>query len=145
MSKKCTPLWREAHFQVKSVENYGDRNRFWTGVDPCSRDLLLASASVRKRPQPFATVRNRPFAAVVASKLPCLWEKSQKHDFFDVGSRFVWQAQYICHIFRRCVAFFVARAALWTPPMPFSVAGAALWTVVLRVFCESHCQSCAKW
>ena len=21
MSKKCTPLWREAHFQVKSVEN----------------------------------------------------------------------------------------------------------------------------
>ena len=23
MSKKCTPLWREAHFQVKSVKNCG--------------------------------------------------------------------------------------------------------------------------
>ena len=23
MSKKCTPLWREAHFQVKSVKNWG--------------------------------------------------------------------------------------------------------------------------
>ena len=25
MSKKCTPLWREAHFEVKSVKNWG----FW--------------------------------------------------------------------------------------------------------------------
>ena len=23
MSKKCTPLWREAHLEVKSVKNYG--------------------------------------------------------------------------------------------------------------------------
>ena len=22
MSKKCMPLWREAHFEVKSVKNY---------------------------------------------------------------------------------------------------------------------------
>ena len=40
-------------------------------------------ATVRNRPQPSATVCNRPSAAVVASKLPCLWEKSQKHVFFD--------------------------------------------------------------
>ena len=26
VSKKCTPLWREAHFEVKSVKNWG----FWT-------------------------------------------------------------------------------------------------------------------
>ena len=28
MSKKCTPLWREAHFQVKSVKNWGFRAFF---------------------------------------------------------------------------------------------------------------------
>ena len=28
MSKKWTPLWRKAHFQVKSVENWGARNTF---------------------------------------------------------------------------------------------------------------------
>ena len=161
--------------------------------------LLLPSATVRNRLQPFAHVRNRPSAAIVASKLPCLWEKSQKCVFFDVsqdvlmsfcvagaalcdislvwGARlswgwschaygksrksvsfstchkmcscrfawqawhffvtfqhasrrvkrhFVWQAQYFCHVFTRCVAFFVAGAALWRPPMSFCVAGVAL-------------------
>ena len=29
MSKKCTPLWREAHFQVKSVKNWQSRTTFW--------------------------------------------------------------------------------------------------------------------
>ena len=28
MSKKCTPLWREAHFQVKSVKNWRVRTTF---------------------------------------------------------------------------------------------------------------------
>ena len=28
MSKKCTPLWREAHFEVKSAKNWGVRNTF---------------------------------------------------------------------------------------------------------------------
>ena len=43
--------------------------------------LLLAS----NRPQPFATVHKRPPAAVVGAKLPCLWEKLQKRDFFNVS------------------------------------------------------------
>ena len=29
MSKKCAPLWREAHFQVKSVKNWRPRTTFW--------------------------------------------------------------------------------------------------------------------
>ena len=29
MSKKLTPLWREAHFQVKSVKNWRSRTTFW--------------------------------------------------------------------------------------------------------------------
>ena len=30
MSKKCTPLWREAHFHVKSVKNWRSRTTFWS-------------------------------------------------------------------------------------------------------------------
>ena len=29
MLKKCTPLWREAHFEVKSVKNWGFWAFFW--------------------------------------------------------------------------------------------------------------------
>ena len=43
-----------------------------------------------------------------------------------VENRFAWQAQYFCDVFRRCVAVFVAGAALWTCPSSFFVAGAAL-------------------
>ena len=44
-----------------------------------------------------------------------------------VESRFVRHAQYFCDVFRRCVAVFVAGAAL------------------CALFCESHCQGCVKW
>ena len=30
MPKKCTLLWREAHFQVKCVKNWGGSDHFWT-------------------------------------------------------------------------------------------------------------------
>ena len=30
MSKKCTPLWREAHFQVKTYKTHQVRNTFWS-------------------------------------------------------------------------------------------------------------------
>ena len=30
MLKKCTPLWREAHFQVQSVKNWRSRTTFWS-------------------------------------------------------------------------------------------------------------------
>ena len=29
MSKKCTPLWREAHFQVQNVQNTSAPDHFW--------------------------------------------------------------------------------------------------------------------
>ena len=98
----------------------------------------------RNRSQPFATVRAIPV-------WPCLWEVLQRWSFLGVAdvsllrfawqawhfvtfrralerveSRFAWQAQYFCDVFRRCVAVFVAGAALWTCPSSFFVAGAAL-------------------
>ena len=30
MSKSCTPLWREAHFQVKMLKNWRSRSTFWS-------------------------------------------------------------------------------------------------------------------
>ena len=124
------------------------------GLRVCSLDVASASATVRNRPQPSATVRNRsqPFATVrVRTVWPCLWEVLQRWSFLEVSnvymlrfawqawhfvtfrrvlgrveSRFAWQAQYFCDVFRRCVAVFVAGAALWTCPSSFFVAGAAL-------------------
>ena len=107
-----------------------------------------ASASVRERPQPFATVRNRPQPSVCGRRglkvavhmgkvaktylfLTCqkiwscrfAWQAwhfvTFQHVSQRVKSRFVWQAQYFSHVFTRCVAFFVAGAALWRPPMSF--------------------------
>ena len=109
-----------------------------------SRPRPQPSATVRNRPQPFATVR-------VRTVWPCLWEVLQRWSFLEVSdvsllrfawqawhfvtfrrvlqrveNRFAWQAQYLCDVFRRCVAVFVAGAALWTCPSSFFVAGAAL-------------------
>ena len=30
MSKNCTPLWREAHFQLKMLKNWRSRSTFWS-------------------------------------------------------------------------------------------------------------------
>ena len=101
-------------------------------------------STLRSRAQPFATVR-------VRTVWPCLWEVYRGGPFWRfqtsgcfvsrgrvwhfvtfrrvlqrVASRFAWQAQYFCDVFRRCVAVFVAGAALWTRPSSFFVAGAAL-------------------
>ena len=42
-------------------------------------------------------------------------------------------AIFFCDVFRRCIAFFVAGAALWRPPSSFCVTGGALQTC--RVAC----------
>ena len=111
----------------------------------CVRSTLRPRhAALRNRSQPSAGVRAIPV-------WPCLWEVLQRWSFLGVAdvsllrfawqawhfvtfrrvlerveSRFAWQAQYFCDVVRRCVAVFVAGAALWTCPSSFFVAGAAL-------------------
>jgi len=46
--------------------------------------------------------------------------------FVTCGKSFLCGRQCFCEVFRRCVAFFVAGAALWRPSSSFCVAGAAL-------------------
>ena len=52
MSKKCTPLWREAHFQVKSVKNWCSRTTFG------SSDVEKVHAVVARSTFPSQNVQN---------------------------------------------------------------------------------------
>ena len=52
MSQKCTPLWREAHFQVKSVKNWRSRTTFW------SWDVAKVHAVVARSTLPSQNVQN---------------------------------------------------------------------------------------
>ena len=52
MSKKCTPLWREAHFQVKSVKNWRSRTTFG------SSDVEKVHAVVARSTFPSQNVQN---------------------------------------------------------------------------------------
>ena len=54
MSKKCTPLWREAHFEVKSVKNWRSRTTFW------SSDVEKVHAVVARSTFPSQNVQNTP-------------------------------------------------------------------------------------
>ena len=107
----------------------------------------LGVEAVFNRPQPSATVRKCPcegrmavpvassakvitfggFKRLVASfRLAGLALRDIQTCFVTCRSRFVWQAQYFCDVFRRCVPVLVAGAALWRPPSPFGMAGTAL-------------------
>ena len=52
--KNCTPLWREAHFQVKSVKNWRSRTTFW------SSDVEKVHAVVARSTFPSQNVQNTP-------------------------------------------------------------------------------------
>ena len=54
MSKKCTPLWREAHFQVKMLKTLGVRTTFG------SSDLEKVHAVVARSTFPSQNVQNTP-------------------------------------------------------------------------------------
>ena len=52
MSKKCTPLWREAHFEVKSVKNWRSRTTFGAS------DVEKVHAAVARSTFPSQNVKN---------------------------------------------------------------------------------------
>ena len=127
------------------------------GLKVCLLDVAFCSqpsATDRNRSQPLATVRSRPcdpHMAVSPYGKFCrsgrFWRFQTSRCFVSRGRRgsswhsdvfcnvsfCVAGAIYFCDVFRRCVAVFVAGAALWTCPSSFFVAGAALSTC--RVAC----------
>ena len=54
--KNCTPLWREAHFEVKSVKNWRSRTTFG------SWDVKKVNAVVARSTFPSQNVQNTPFS-----------------------------------------------------------------------------------
>ena len=56
MSKKCTPLWREAHFQVKMYKTHHGRTTFG------SSDVEKVHAVVARSTFPSQNVQNTPFS-----------------------------------------------------------------------------------
>ena len=56
MSKKCTPLWREAHFEVKMLKTPGVRTTFG------SSDVEKVHAVVARSPFRSQNVQNTPWS-----------------------------------------------------------------------------------
>ena len=121
MSKKCTPLWREAHFQVKMYKTHHVRTTFGR------RDVEKVHAVVARSTFPSQNVQNttcsRHFLEVqmsfrVAGARDCApCQKRQKPEGFVAFPRmmagmghlkrickdaFSWQAQYKRHVHERC-------------------------------------------
>ena len=102
----------------------------------CSLDVAFTVATVRNRPREdhmavpmgsFAVVLFGGFRRVVVSfRVAGVALRDIQTCSGTCQNRFAWQAQYFCDVVRRCVAVFVAGAALWTCPSSFFVAGAAL-------------------
>ena len=76
MSKKCTPLWREAHFEVKMLKNPGVRTTFG------SWDVETVHAVVARSTFRSQNVKNT---------------RGSDH-FWRFRCRFAWQAQGIVHL-----------------------------------------------
>ena len=50
MLKNCTPLWREAHFQVKIVKNWRSRTTFWScDVEKLHAAVARSTFSIKMR------------------------------------------------------------------------------------------------
>ena len=79
MSKKCTPLWREAHFQVKMYKAHYSR----TTLGSC--DVEKVHAVVARSTFPSQNVKNT---------------RGSDH-FGRLRCRFAWQAQEIVHLVKK--------------------------------------------
>ena len=70
MSKKCTPLWREAHFQVKRYKAHHGRTTFG------SWDVDKVHAVVARSTFPSQNVKNTRGSDHFSKKCPPLWREA---------------------------------------------------------------------
>ena len=157
------PFWAYSRMRSKG-------SRFTLGVwglRVCSLDVAFASATVRNRSQPFATVRNRPredrmavpmgscaevvifggFRRVVASFRVAgvalrdiqTCSGTCRKSFCVAGAILLRRFQKMCCSFRGRAQHFgrVHRHFSWQAQH--------FRRVMLRVFCKSHWQGCVKW
>ena len=100
MSKKCTPLWREAHFQVKMYKAHHVRTTFG------SWDVEKAHAVVARSTFPSQNVQSTPCT----------------DHFWRFRSRFAWQAQGIVDLVKseQNVRGFVAFSSTTTTTLHYT-------------------------
>ena len=84
MSKKCTPLWREAHFEVKSVKNWRSRTTF-------------GSCDVEKV---HAVVARSTFRSQNVQNTPCsrhFWKFGCRKSACRCGAKHISKSKYTKH------------------------------------------------
>ena len=111
MSKKCTPLWREAHFKVKMQKNTPCSDQFRTLR--CLKSARRCGAKYISKSKCTKRIRFGPLLEVeMSKKCTPLWRevgrskfRSQNvqnmtcsHHFWTFRCRFAWQAQGIMHL-----------------------------------------------
>ena len=121
-----------------------------------SRNRSQPSATFRNHPQPFATVRAILLYGRAYDKFcrrGAFWRFQTSRCFLSRGGHGTsWHSDVFCNVskavlcgksailfcdvFTRCVAVFVAGAALWACLSSFCVVGATLWTCRVACFLE---------
>ena len=107
MSKKCTPLWREAHFQVKMYKTHQLRTTF--GSWECRKSARRCGAKyISKSKCTKHTIVGPLLEVEMSKKCTPLWREAHfpsqnvqsRHTmygpFLEVRCRFAWQAQGFC-------------------------------------------------
>ena len=75
MSKKCTPLWREAHFQVKSVKKLAVSDHFWKLR--CRKSARRCGAKYISKSKCTKHTRSGPLLEVkMSKKCTPLWREA---------------------------------------------------------------------
>ena len=128
------------------MRSKGSRFTLGLGLRVCSLDIALASATVRDRSQPFATVRVRAV---------CFWRAPR---FAWQAWHYLWTIQHVSIMFHNVskvvrVASFSEDALRFSWQAQhcgdlhdhFAWQAQSFKRVVLRVFCKSQCQDCIKW
>ena len=110
MSKKCTPLWREAHFEVKMYKTHHGSDHFWKlrcrkSARRCGAKHILKSTCTKHSTfGPLLEVE-------MSKKCTPLWREAHfqvkmykaqrvRDHFWRFRCRFAWQAQGIAHLFK---------------------------------------------
>ena len=114
LSKKCTPLWREAHFQVKSVKNWRSRTTFG------GSDVEKVHGVVARSTFPSQNVKNSRVSDhfwTFRRAFPWQAQGSKTWGFCSISKNdgrrvtfeedlqrwhFPWQAQDKRHVYQRC-------------------------------------------
>jgi len=109
MSKKCTSLWREAHFKVKSVKNWRSRSTFG------SWDIEKVHVIVAR-----STFRSQHVKSTTCSD-----------HFWTFRCLFVWQAQGIVHLVKKREGF-VAVSTTTTTALHYTPLQLQLHYITLR-------------